>query len=396
MGAAEGWYLTMGSRRIELPAGEHVVGRSRDCDVVVRDPTVSRGHALVAVERDRVTVQDLGSSNGVVVNGQRVREEIELAAGDQLRLGRVRMTLDRGVAPAASDATPCSTCGADVPPGAAACPRCGESLAGGRALSRSEAIGMSEVMAVGEALARPTRSLDDTQPPFPTPWEEPTEDDEPSGEPEAAEIATTALEDELGPEAPDDASSPVAVARAAEEDSPPPRSPFLAVEEEEAAGEDAEESGEPGGPSPGISAAALYLPAAGFWVRAVAFAVDLTAPLVLALVVGLAAGGWRTPTGAVTGVAAGLVAWMALSIPFWSRRGASPGKRLLSLRVCDLDGRAGIGGRRAVLRFIGYLLGVLTLGVGFLLAGLSAERRGLHDRLAGSYVGRIEPSGRLL
>ncbi|HEX2162915.1 MAG TPA: FHA domain-containing protein, partial [Thermoanaerobaculia bacterium] len=90
--AGETWFLTLGARRIELPAGEHVVGRSRDCDVVVRDATVSRAHALVAVGRGRVTVQDLGSSNGTLVNGQAVRAETQLAEGDQLRLGRVRMT----------------------------------------------------------------------------------------------------------------------------------------------------------------------------------------------------------------------------------------------------------------------------------------------------------------
>jgi pSer/pThr/pTyr-binding forkhead associated (FHA) protein len=72
-----------------------VIGRSRDCDIVVRDPTVSRAHALVAVAGGRVTVQDLGSSNGVSVNGQRIGGEVELADGDQVRLGRVRMTLAR-------------------------------------------------------------------------------------------------------------------------------------------------------------------------------------------------------------------------------------------------------------------------------------------------------------
>ncbi|HEX2164583.1 MAG TPA: RDD family protein, partial [Thermoanaerobaculia bacterium] len=141
----------------------------------------------------------------------------------------------------------------------------------------------------------------------------------------------------------------------------------------------------------------LFLPAAGFWPRAAAFALDLAGPFLLALVVGVAVGGWSRAAGAPIGTLVGLAAWAAASVPGWRQRGDSPGKRVFGLRVCDLDGRPGIGGRAAWVRFGGYLVGVATLGVGFLLAGLSAGRRGLHDRLAGSYVARLpEPGGRRL
>jgi uncharacterized RDD family membrane protein YckC len=139
----------------------------------------------------------------------------------------------------------------------------------------------------------------------------------------------------------------------------------------------------------------LFLPAAGFWPRAAAFAIDFAGPLALALVVGFAASGWTHAAGVAAGIASGLLAWLALSVPGWRRRGDSPGKRLLGLRVCDLDGRPGIGVGRALLRFAGYVAGLLTFGIGFLVAGLVASRRGLHDRLAGTYVGRVE-RGRLL
>jgi uncharacterized RDD family membrane protein YckC len=303
----------------------------------------------------------------------------------------------------APGAAACPACGALAAPHDPACRECGEPLAG-RPLSRSEAVAMSEVMAVGETLARPARSLDDTLPPYPAAWQPPGGGEAAAGEggggrDQAAATASaddTAARDEPPAAALEDASSPVAVARAAEEDSPPPRPPGAAADEP-----DEESPGEPAGPAGAAEGAAegagapLFLPAAGFWPRAAAFAIDLAVPLALGLVVGLAVSGWTPGAALAAGVAAGLLAWLGVSVPGWRRRGDSPGKRLLGLRVCDLDGRPGIGGRRALLRFAGYLAGLLTCGVGFLLAGLTAGRRGLHDRLAGTYVGRVE-RGRLL
>jgi uncharacterized RDD family membrane protein YckC/predicted nucleic acid-binding Zn ribbon protein len=405
-GSGAAWSLVVGPRRVALPEGEHVVGRSRDCDVVVRDATVSRAHALVAVTGGRVTVQDLGSSNGTLVNGQRVHEETELGDGDQVRLGRVRMTLLRGgvaVGGAAGRAgaagvAACPSCAAPVEPGASLCGRCGEPLSGERRLSRSEAVAMSEVMAVGETLARPARSLDETLPPFPAPWIErraaPAAEEAAGDETGDGLAGAARASDEPPPEALEDASSPVAVARAAEEDSPPPRPPGAAASEVE----DSPDDDEPRAAGEGIEGdaahAPLFLPAAGFWVRAAAFAIDLAAPLALGIVVGVAVSGWTRPAGLAAGLGVGLLAWLAVSVPGWRRRGDSPGKRLLGLRVCDLDGRPGIGGGRALARFGGYLVGVATLGVGFLVAGLSAGRRGLHDRLAGTYVGRLQDASR--
>lgn len=410
MSASAVWFLSLGFRRIGLPDGEHVVGRSRESDVVVRDATVSRAHALIAVDGGRVTLQDLGSSNGTRVNGERMREETVLAAGDQLRLGRVRMTLLAGAAepfggpesPLAvpASAATCPACGGLAAPEDLECVECGESLSS-RPLSRSEAVAMSEVMAVGERLARPPRSLDDTLPPYPAAWQPPSGGEPAAGESggEREEAGATASDQDTAsraeppPAALEDASSPVAVARAAEEDSPPPRPPAAAAAEpvEVGTGDEAW-AGERGAEGAG---APLFLPAAGLLPRAAAFGVDLAAPLALALVVGFAVSGWTPRAGLAAGVAVGLLAWLGLSVPGWRRRGDSPGKRLLGLRVCDLDGRPGIGGRRALLRFAGYVAGLLTFGIGFLIAGLTAGRRGLHDRLAGSYVGRVE-RGRLL
>jgi hypothetical protein len=67
--------------------GSWVVGRSSGCDVVLRDGAVSRRHLLVASRGGRCSVRDLGSTNGLEVNGRRTRSAV-LGPGDVLRVGR--------------------------------------------------------------------------------------------------------------------------------------------------------------------------------------------------------------------------------------------------------------------------------------------------------------------
>src|SRR5207237_9379930 len=67
------------------------IGRSPDCPVFLDDVTVSRRHAVL-VERDgRWFVEDQGSLNGTFVNRRRV-ESAELSDGDELQIGKYRLT----------------------------------------------------------------------------------------------------------------------------------------------------------------------------------------------------------------------------------------------------------------------------------------------------------------
>ena len=81
------------------PAGV-VMGRSPDCDVVIKDFGVSRRHAEVVVDGEKCRLVDLRSKNGTQVNGVRVPEAL-LADGDQILLGKFlvsfRKTLDEKV-----------------------------------------------------------------------------------------------------------------------------------------------------------------------------------------------------------------------------------------------------------------------------------------------------------
>lgn len=76
-----------GRRHVIPPAGA-LVGRSRECDVVLADANVSRRHAEVRPGAAGTwTVADLGSTNGVLVNGHRISGVEPLRPGDRIALG---------------------------------------------------------------------------------------------------------------------------------------------------------------------------------------------------------------------------------------------------------------------------------------------------------------------
>ena len=71
------------------------VGRNRECDIFLVDPSVSRNHALLDVIDGRLTVRDAGSSNGTFVNGERVQLRV-LHPGDVLAFGKTEMRIETG------------------------------------------------------------------------------------------------------------------------------------------------------------------------------------------------------------------------------------------------------------------------------------------------------------
>ena len=69
-----------------LPAGRSTLGRAPSNRVVVHDRRVSRVHAAITVEHAFVTIEDLGSTNGVWLNGRKLAQE-PLTDGDVLTVG---------------------------------------------------------------------------------------------------------------------------------------------------------------------------------------------------------------------------------------------------------------------------------------------------------------------
>ena len=78
---------------IELLPGEFVIGRSEECQLSLDDAMISRRHALLRVSSTGVVVADLGSRNGVSVNGEKVKEERRLADGDRISVGKHELVL---------------------------------------------------------------------------------------------------------------------------------------------------------------------------------------------------------------------------------------------------------------------------------------------------------------
>jgi pSer/pThr/pTyr-binding forkhead associated (FHA) protein len=71
-----------------------VVGRSSDCGVTLADQEVSRRHVRFETGEGIAYIRDLGSSNGTFLNGQRVREAIEVRAGDTVDVGVTRLVIE--------------------------------------------------------------------------------------------------------------------------------------------------------------------------------------------------------------------------------------------------------------------------------------------------------------
>jgi len=88
--------VVVGGRRLPIPPEGAAIGRSRDCDIVLDDTGVSRRHAEIRPGPDGWTVADLGSTNGLRVNGQDVRGAQPLRAGDRVELGSTEIVFETG------------------------------------------------------------------------------------------------------------------------------------------------------------------------------------------------------------------------------------------------------------------------------------------------------------
>ncbi len=72
---------------LTFPPGEFLFGRGTECHIRPRSDWVSRQHCLLRVTEQEVTLRDLGSRNGTLVNGERVRQERHLHEGDRIEIG---------------------------------------------------------------------------------------------------------------------------------------------------------------------------------------------------------------------------------------------------------------------------------------------------------------------
>ena len=82
--------------RHPLTAPGLTIGRGVDADLRINDPGISRNHARISVSesggQQRIVIEDLGSTNGIVVDGQRVRHA-SLSVGSRIEIGSTRLSI---------------------------------------------------------------------------------------------------------------------------------------------------------------------------------------------------------------------------------------------------------------------------------------------------------------
>jgi len=82
-------------RKIELEAACVTVGRGRDNDIVLADPACSSRHATIERGEQGYLLRDLGSKNGTLLNGRRIKSPVALSEGDEIFVGAATIVYDR-------------------------------------------------------------------------------------------------------------------------------------------------------------------------------------------------------------------------------------------------------------------------------------------------------------
>ena len=91
-GRQDATFWIVGDRQVRLSPGETILGRDPDATVWFDFPGVSRLHARIIVTADSAVLEDLGSTNGTSVRGEKVNAPTLLHDGDEIGLGPVRLT----------------------------------------------------------------------------------------------------------------------------------------------------------------------------------------------------------------------------------------------------------------------------------------------------------------
>lgn len=132
---------------------------------------------------------------------------------------------------------------------------------------------------------------------------------------------------------------------------------------------------------------------AGFWIRSMAATIDgvimfvLTAPMLI-----MAYGsGYIGDDIIVHGPLEFFLSWILPfvgSVWFWMKKGATPGKMACSLQVVDAKTGNLVSVKTGIVRYVGYFVSAIVLGIGYLMIAFDSKKQGLHDKMAGTVVVR--------
>jgi Inner membrane component of T3SS, cytoplasmic domain len=96
-GAPRVFMISQGSQAglaAELAGGAIMIGRGADCQLILEDDYVSTRHARVVSTPNGIYVEDLGSTNGTYVNGQRITAPTTITLADTVRIGKTILRLE--------------------------------------------------------------------------------------------------------------------------------------------------------------------------------------------------------------------------------------------------------------------------------------------------------------
>ncbi|GAC1528971.1 MAG: RDD family protein [Ramlibacter sp.] len=129
----------------------------------------------------------------------------------------------------------------------------------------------------------------------------------------------------------------------------------------------------------------------GFWTRVCAALIDsLLFLLVLGSVLYMLDGSFHSSSPLVD-VLVNYVLPCAIDVFLWVRYGGTPGKYAMSARIVDADTGEPLSTGRALLRYLGYFVSAVPLGVGLLWVAFDPRKQGWHDKMANSVV--VRPLG---
>jgi uncharacterized RDD family membrane protein YckC len=148
-----------------------------------------------------------------------------------------------------------------------------------------------------------------------------------------------------------------------------------------------------------VGARALQRRYAGFWIRTLALVIDgviimaVTMPIAFLLAFSLGFTGGRMDPEALN-AKMGLVVLMYLvlfviaifyQVWFTSRKGGTPGKLALGLRIIRMDGQ-NLSMAHAFGRYLAHIISALPLYIGYIIAAFDSEKRALHDHICKTHV----------
>lgn len=349
---------------IPFAGKEVLIGRGKENGLVLEDNAVSRHHARIVEEPDGHVLIDNNSANGTWVNGQRVTE-MRLKPGDQIRVGKTLFEIQGVYDPEGTALLDVQGMGMAMKPTPAPVP----------VPAPAPPAPVAAPAPPPAPAPRPTPPVyDPPTTPDPVPMRRPAPPPTPMPAPPPAPARPAPM-------------PPPAPAAMASRPAPIPPAPVPAGGPPAYFGDGAPIEGEP----------------AGFWIRFVAYLIDsviisvlmgvIWAPTMFLTMRSAMSEGGPGPLAAIlpflafllsTAASLGYVLW------FWATKGATPGKKMMGLRIVREDGEEPLGWGTAFMRIVGYMVSGFILYIGFLMIAFNPDKMGLHDKIAKTRVLKIK------